>query len=231
MKKQATISKIDYVTEDAILLGLHFSEPINFVAGQFITIRFEKDGKLYPRSYSILTPETNQQDIESCIKLIPGGIGSEALKAMKVGQTIEILGPLGPFVFDKSANTTTNIFIGTGTGMTPLNSMILSHMNNYQEQEFVLLFGAKTQRDLYFHKEFLELEEEMENFTYIPVLSQEAWPENTQGKTGHVQDHLPEDLSDTTFYICGQKPMVLDTVEKLEGSGVAKEHIKFERYS
>jgi len=90
-----------------------------------------------------------------------------------------------------------------------------------------MLFGSKYKKDLIFHNEFLELAEQNSNFIYIPSITREEW----DGRTGRVQTHLPEDLKNKTFYICGLKKLVVETKDILVEKGVDAKNIKFERYN
>ena len=90
-----------------------------------------------------------------------------------------------------------------------------------------MIFSVKEKKDLFLHEEFQQLAKKYANFTYIPTLTREKW----KGATGRVQAHLPADVENKTFYICGLKELVLETKEVLLKKGAALKHIKFERYS
>ena len=83
----------------------------------------------------------------------------------------------------------------------------------------------REQKNLLYNREFMVLTKKHHNFSYVPVLSREQW-----SKKGHVQDHLPRDVSGKTFYICGLKELVLETKELLVKRGVSLDCIKSERY-
>jgi NAD(P)H-flavin reductase len=240
MKHALTLKTINFLTEETGIFTFTTSDPLEFKPGQFMTFRFKTD-KIHPRSYSILSckninennnndnnhnkEHNNNTELAFCIKLVEKGIGSDKLREAQPGDTFDALGPIGPFVFDENSPTSQNIFISTGTGFVPLYAMIQEYVIRYPEQDFTLVFGARFYNELYFHKELLELDEEFENFTYIPVLSRQS---HEGCKKGYVQEHLP-DTTDSTCYVCGQKPMVMQTVAVLESKGV--KNIRIERYS
>jgi len=221
------VVKKDYLTDDVIILSLNVPDEFNFQAGQFITIFFEKDGERKPRSYSILSPPSQKGNLDLCIKIVEGGFASDIFSEMNEGDEFDFKGPLGHFVFNEDDNNEKIMFMAGGTGVAPFFSMLKEYLGKLKDKHFELIFGVRTKKDLFLHEDFQKMEKTNENFTYLPTLTREGW----EGKTGRVHTHLPEDLKNKTFYICGLKELVLETKEILEKGGVAKGAIKFERYS
>jgi glycine betaine catabolism B len=221
----ANVLQNKYLTPDVILLSLKIPEDFSFQAGQFITIMIENSGEQKSRSYSILSPPSQKNQLDLCIKIVSDGFASEVFTKTKMGDSFALKGPFGHFIFDQET-TNDHVFLGAGTGVAPLYCMIKEHLLNSSKQ-FTLISGTKTQQDLLFNQDFLDLQKTSKNFTYVPVLSREPW----DGQKGHVQDHLPADLQNKTFYICGLKELVLESKELLLSKGVKPENIKFERYT
>lgn len=196
-------------------------EDFNFLAGQFITFIFEHEGKRYPRSYSILSTPSSKE-LKFCIKFLEGGIASQQFKIADENTIFNCIGPLGPFVFDEQT-TNKHCFIATDTGIAPIKSMI----DEFTGKKMHLIFGARTLQDLYYHNEFLELAKQ-DWFTYSPTLSREEVQDIPKG---YVQKLLTQDTANTTFYICGNKKMVLETIELLKEKGVDEQLIRYERFS
>ncbi len=215
----------EYITKDVVVLKVERPQGFEFKAGQFANFKIVKGEEYKMKSYSILSPPSQKETLDFCIKIVPDGFASAIFAQTKVGHEFEIKGPFGHFVFDETTDNE-HWFLGAGTGLAPLYSMIKEFVGKTQKP-FHLIFGTKTQADLLFHKEFLILTEKYDHFYYTPVLSRENW----QGKQGHVQDHLPKSLEDKTFYICGLKELVLETKDLLASQGVQKACVKFERYS
>ncbi len=215
------------LTDDVILLSLTTPEEFAFQAGQFVTLRVEKGAEYKFKSYSILSPPSQKGRIDFCIKIIDGGFASEVFSETKIGDQFEVKGPLGHFVFDGSDKNKELWFLGTGTGVAPLYSMIKEHLDKNSGQKYTLLFSIKFKKDLFLHEEFQYWAKKHPHFTYIPTLTREKWG----GAVGRVYDHLPENIENKTFYICGLKEFVLGVKEFLSKKGVKTEHIKYERYS
>ena len=223
----AVLKEKRYLTPEVMLLSFQVPDTFTFQAGQYVMIKIEREATWRLKSYSILNPPVEKGKLDLCVSIIPGGFASEAFKVMESGQEYTFRGPLGRFEFDTQTTNPEHWFICTGTGITPLYSMIKEYLQQYPQQKFVLLFGEKTTSEFLFYDEFRQLEQQHSNFRYHPLVSRESWA----GKQGRVQEHLPADVQDKTFYICGLKEMVLETKELLEQQGVRKENIKVERYT
>lgn len=224
---QATVLANKKITADVILLSLSAPKEFSFQAGQFLTLRIEKGTEFRLRSYSILNPPSDRSKIDLCIKIVNEGFASEVLKKVKKGDSFQIKGPFGHFIFEKEDKNKEIWLIGGGTGVAPLYSILKEHLLQDAAKKFVLLFSVKEKKDLFLHEEFEQLARKYPNFTYTPTLTREKWAR----ATGRVQVHLPDDVKNKTFYICGLKELVLETKEILLKKGVAPKDIKFERYS
>jgi len=210
-------------------MRITFSHPpgFTFKAGQFIQINFGTKEEPVWKAYSILNPPSHNSMIEIIIKIIDGGIASDKFKNCYPGDMYEIKGPIGAFTF-KEDDTNQNIIMAcAGTGVAPFYSMLREFLPRHPNKVFTLLFGVRTKANLFYVDKFELMQKKHPNFKFEPVLSKEEW----EGKKGHVQDNLPEDLTNTTFYICGLKELVLETEEVLLNRDVSKENIKKERYS
>lgn len=215
------------LTEDVILLSFQCPKDFVFQAGQYVSLKIEKGGETKRRSYSILNPPSQKDKLDLCIKIVEDGFASEVFNDAKVGDTFEIKGPLGHFIFDENNNSSVIYMIGTGTGVTPLHSMLMEFVKSMPEKKFILLFGVRHKKGLFLHDKFQQLAKKYFNFEYIPTLSREEW----EGKQGRIQQHLPERCKDTIFYICGLKEMVSEVKELLIDKQVDQKNIKFERYN
>jgi ferredoxin-NADP reductase len=215
----AKLLEKDQLTHDVVKLSFSCPE-FSFKAGQFVIVKIE--GK--PRSYSILNPPQQKNQLDLCVKIVPGGLASGVFNQTELGTEFEMRGPFGHFVFEPSQEMW---FLATGTGVAPFYSMIRGHVHEFPGHTFHLVFSVKNEKDLFLHKEFLQLEKKQKNFTYLPTLTRDSW----EGLTGRVQTHLPKNVKNIMFYICGVKEFVLETKEFLLGNGVSKDMIRVERYT
>lgn len=204
----------------------------DFKPGQFVMLLLPIESKYQNRSYSIASPPFGDNTFELAIVLNPKGLGTPYLwEKVEIGSAIEVSKPLGKFILQEPIEEDI-CFIGTGTGIAPLRSMILHIINNnIPYKNIYLIFGNRWEKDILYFKEFKELAENHKNFNFIPVLSRDnpGWT----GKKGYVHEIYQEIFSDkrnASFYMCGWKDMLKDARLNLEKMGYDKKKIRFESY-
>src|SRR5947207_7480661 len=147
-----------------------------FVPGQWLSLKHTKaDGEEITRAYSIASPSSDDNHFALCLNRVQDGFMSNFLCDMKTGDEISGQGPFGDFILRPPMGDT--IFIATGTGIAPFRSMlhwVLADPARHQGKQLWLVFGNRTEKDIYYHEEFLELAREHHNFDYLPTLSRGA---------------------------------------------------------
>lgn len=230
LKTAIVKEKID-LTDDVIELKFKTNDPFNFIAGQFITIKIN-DQSPTPcfRAYSI-SSAPNSNTFEICVKVVGSGRGSNWLKSLKKDDKIEFIGPNGKFTFAKDPSKEI-LFIGTGTGIAPLKSMIESQLSKGNTQKMYLLFGVRHIKDIIYKEFFENLSTRNPNFTFSITLSQPESPD-WQGHIGRVTSVLETmelPAKKIEVYICGLTPMIESVNELLSKKQIPKEAIHFEKY-
>jgi len=210
--------------------------PLPFVAGQWVNLYLPTpDGDVLERSYSLSSaPDPRRpEEFEVAVTRVDGGPGSTALHRLPLGAEVEMAGPHGIFTRAKAPKDRPAVFVGTGTGLSPLRSMLLDELAREPEgPPMTLLFGCRTERDVLWRDELRWLAEALPRFRYEVTLSRpgEGW----SGRRGYVQHHLPEmvaGLDGAHVYICGLKRMI-DEVRKLLKTdlGFDRKRIHTERF-
>jgi len=204
-----------------------------FVAGQWLSFKTTRpDGEEITRAYSIASPPADDNRFALCLNRVQDGYMSNFLCDMQEGEEIACQGPLGDFILRPPMRDT--LFIATGTGIAPLRSMLhwlLTDADRHQAKQLWLVFGNRTENDIYYHHEFLRLAAEHPNFHYLPTLSRgnDRW----QGLRGYVQQHVPaiaRGRTDMHAYICGLEKMVKANRELLKLLGWDRKAILYEKY-
>ena len=204
-----------------------------FVAGQWLSFKTDKpDGEEITRAYSIASPPGEDSRFALCLNRVQDGFMSNFLCDMKVGDEIRCQGPFGDFILRPPLRDT--VFIATGTGIAPFRSMLhwlLADPVRHQDKQLWLLFGNRTEQDIYYHEEFLDLATRHPNFHYLPTLSRGA--SDWQGLRGYVQEHVSgivQGRTDMHAYICGLDKMIKANRELLKGLGWDRKSILYEKY-
>jgi ferredoxin-NADP reductase len=204
-----------------------------FVAGQWLSFKTAKpDGEEITRAYSIASPPDGDNRFALCLNRVQDGFMSNFLCDLKEGAEISCQGPFGDFILRPPLRDT--IFIATGTGIAPFRSMLhwlLAEESRHQNRQFWLVFGNRTESDIYYHQEFLDLAATHPNFHYLPTLSRGA-PE-WQGLRGYVQEHVPgivQGRTDMHAYICGLDKMIKANRDLLKGLSWDRRSILYEKY-
>ncbi|MFC4356773.1 ferredoxin--NADP reductase [Halobium salinum] len=197
--------------------------------GQHTMVHFENDGEEEARPYTAANlpgPDGTDQ-ILLAIKRYDDGNASVWMHERTPGDEIEIEevdGNLRVRDLDRDA-----VFLATGTGITPLYPMLKQYARE-GEGTTHLVFGERDQEHLIFRESLDQLRAENANVEVDYVLSDADGDREWDGKTGHVQDHLPEaldgvDLAETDCYVCGVPEMVVETEELLVEAGADEDHV------
>lgn len=196
--------------------------------GQFVSFTREANGKKITRAYSTASsPQANR--FELCLNRVQDGYLSPHLFDMRPGDTLEMTGPLGFFVWRQPVID--SILVATGTGIAPFRGMLHSYLKGGGDRNITLVFGVRYEASLLYRAEFEEMQQRHANFRFQPTLSRPS--ETWTGRTGHVQSHVLEalgDRRDMDVYICGMKAMVDDLRQQLKGLGLDRKRIIFEKY-
>ena len=214
--------------------SIKFTKPEGFEyeAGQYISILVADGGER--RSYSLASWPA-QTELELIFDVKPGGLGSGYLFGLEVGQEIEVVGVMGRFVVADQENLSEKrkvLFVGTGSGIVPLQSMVHDLLETRGFRGLVRLhWGMRSDDELFMVGELNDLKNRFPNFSYDLVLSQAS--EKWANCRGHIQDCLVgygENWGGWEAYLCGNQKMVLDVAALLQTKGMEKDRIYFEKF-
>jgi NAD(P)H-flavin reductase len=188
-------------------------DKLTFIPGQLVQIQAYIPGEDLPvvRNYSVSSWPDGTNKFELIVTYLEGGKMSEYLfNYIKVGDEIVYKGPMGIFTLPDNLMDRDIYFISTGSGVSPFRSMLnYIYENKVPFKNIKLFFGTRKHSDFLYKEEFEKFDKELDNFEYIPVLSQE----DREGyKKGHVHKHyldLIDNLEDKPLvYFCGWNIMI-----------------------
>ncbi len=203
----------------------------NFIAGQFLMVHLEKDGKPHKKPYSIASSPSLKGKIELCIKLVEGGFVSTYFFGLKEGDLLHTSLPYGVFTVREPWQENL-IFVGTGTGIAPLRGMIQKLYEQGCDKKIWLIFGNRYETDILYQQEWEKLAKQHPNFHFIPTVSR---GKNWGGEATYVQDVVRKKFAGQTegldFYGCGLVPMCQQLKAALLEMSIPKERIHFEQFT
>lgn len=209
------------------VLELHFEKPPDFTyqAGQFVQWQVPEGTRTIWRSYSLASTPADPQ-LEFCLKILPAGKASALAARLEIGDRLTFAGPSGRFV---NAANTPLYFIATGVGLAPIMGIIRDELENKKTTEEIrLLFGVRSEADIFWPERLEDLHSNYENFSSRLTISQPKPGGGWSGLRGRVTEHLLRHLVAHHFFICGNAAMVKEVREMLIKNGVNNEHIHFE---
>lgn len=221
-----TVTLLDKKEIASNTLELRFSKPadFNFIAGQFVQVIVPHEPREINRSYSLSSSPTDDH-LELCVKMLPDGVGSNYFKKLEIAGEAIFQGPVGRFV--NSSLDTPLAFVATGVGLAPIIGIIEDELKNKTNQQSIqLLFGVRSELDMFWTERLDALQNHYPTFKYILALSQPS--KNWHGRRGRVTEYANELNSTADFFLCGSPDMVKDVRGLLMASGVTAGRIKLE---
>ncbi len=231
------LNEAHMLTDNVKHFAFNCSEPaINqFTPGQFITIHFEKDGKMLKRSYSLANRNPDTGLVEFAASYVPNGPASEKLFNLEPNDTININGPFGRLVL-KDEPVKRYILIATSTGVTPYRAMLDSLKKKLAEDEalqVVILQGVQYRKDLLYGDEFIEFAKQNQRAQFFACYSKEESPLEEHEHAGYCQtmlEKLNPNPTDDLVYLCGNPAMVDDSFNLLKSKEFEIKQIRREKY-
>ena len=156
----------------------------------------------------------NASYLEFLIRAVDNGLVSSKLQTLNVGDMVEIDGPYGEFCIQEENISRKHLFIGSGTGVAPFHSFT----QTYPELDYLVLHGIRYSEEAY-NREDYKLD------SYYPCISK-----NTNGESMRVTDFLKTNLpkQETIIYLCGNRNMIVDSVQILFDHGINGDQINTE---
>jgi NAD(P)H-flavin reductase len=219
---RAKVLKTRHLTRDIREMTLEMIEPsvLSFQSGQSVavTVADPISGSSLLRYYSVASPPHSSREIVLLLNSHDRGKGSTFLLENEIGADLEMSGPYGSFTLQHDLDREL-FFVGTGTGIAPLWSMMATLLAQPSSPPITLLWGLRCESDRYYLQELESWKTQYEKFSYILTLSQpgSGW----QGETGRVTDLLQalSIVDHLAVYVCGNRMMVKEVTDLLNKKG------------
>ncbi len=220
----ATVAEVRFFVEDS---------EFAFKPGQYMIFHIPHPVQVLRRSYSISTPPSDKRHFEVCVRSVAGGHGSNYVHRLRPGHQLNVEGPYGDFVLQEISKKNI-LMIATGTGMSPIKSMLMHLLDTKSSRKVRLLFGVRHESDLFYTDLYRGLSAKYPEFNYEITLSSPN-PEKWAGHRGRVTDLIdrlvqPADSPITEAYLCGGQQMIEDAKARLMVKGFPEEAIHYENF-
>lgn len=146
------------------VVTISFKQPglkkVKYKAGQYLTLIVRINGRKFIRPYSLSSAPGIDQHLEITIKRIPSGIVSNYLyDHIKIDDVIEVMEPMGDFLYDPGACTEnqTVMLWGAGSGITPLISILKTVLNTFPSAKVFLFYCNRNPEHTIFQEELNNL--------------------------------------------------------------------------
>jgi ring-1,2-phenylacetyl-CoA epoxidase subunit PaaE len=229
-------------TQDCTVITLEVPEELHemfrFRQGQHLTFRKIWGEEEVRRTYSLCT-SPDEKVWSVAVKQIPTGVFSTYVnEQLRVGDWMEVMPPGGPFgVATEPTKSKTYAAFAAGSGITPIMSMIKTHLQLEPESRFVLFYLNKTARSIIFKEQIEALKNKFlgrfQVFYFLDVEKRDIDLLTGRFSAEKLQDInrylLPFSQVDELF-ICGPEPMIFMLRDALIDLGMKKNHIHFELF-
>jgi ring-1,2-phenylacetyl-CoA epoxidase subunit PaaE len=230
-------------TKDCSVISFDIPEELKqefvYMQGQHLTLKATIDGEEIRRSYSLCSsPVENKWQV--AVKKISNGLFSTFVNdKLKKGDFLEIMPPNGVFHTDVNPSKPKNyIAFSAGSGITPILSIIKTHLALEPESTFKLFYLNRSVKSIIFKEEIELLKNRyfgrIEIFHFltkehrnIELLNGRFTKEKLQVLTDKIIDVPAVD----ECFICGPEDMIFLIRDELVAAGLSKEKVHFELFT
>ncbi|MER3395552.1 MAG: oxidoreductase [Acidimicrobiia bacterium] len=231
--QEAKVREVFIETPETKTFRLDLEQPIDFLPGQYVNIRFEfPDRGRVQRAYSIDSSPTNKDFIDLTIrKFEDGTVSKHMCDNIGVGDVVPTRGPFGKFVWTPDLGGPLYL-IAAGSGIVPLMCMIrYCDELKIHDIPITLLYSSKSWDYIIHRDQLAEIESRMPNLEVIHTLTRSPNDERVRYHRRidkeMIEAHLP---AGALCYICGPPEMCENSEKALIDLGVPPERIKLEKY-
>ncbi len=224
------IEEVVQETADAISVYLAISKEMkitfDFKAGQYITLRVNKDEQQYLRSYSLSSCPISDTYYRIAIKRKKGGaISGHLVDNLKRGDQLAVFPPLGSFTPQLTEGSQKNycLFAG-GSGITPLLSIAKYLLSQNAAEKVILVYANRNQQQIIYQKEINNLQKKYgEKFLVHHILDEvtEDWTGlkgifKAKDYANLLASKYVSEYKNVEYFICGPDLMMQEVEQALK---------------
>ncbi len=230
-------------TSDAVSIAFEIpaqQQPeYQFKQGQYVTLKLKIKGEEVRRSYSLCSSPFSEKELRVAIKEVAGGLVSTYMnRELKVGDSMEVMTPMGSFHTVLSGSKSKNyVLFAGGSGITPMMSILKSVLYVEKQSKITLIYANKNEESTIFKTELDKIAAGNSNLKLVYVFDKPL-AQISELQTGIISTDkaqaLIENFGGVTadeYFICGPGPMMENVKVSLETLKIAKGKIHIEYFS
>ena len=212
-------------------------DKFKYKAGQYLTLRETLNGEDIRRSYSLCSSPIDDE-WKVAVKQIPDGkFSTHVNQFLKKDDTLHVMKPMGRFGTAISEIPKNYIVFTAGSGITPILSMIKTHLAKEPNSTFKLFYLNRTVKSIIFKEEIEQLRNQyfgrLELFYFLTKESRDSELFNgrfTKEKLAVIFNKLVNVSELDECFLCGPEEMIFLVKNELMEAGMPAEHIHFELF-
>ncbi len=236
------VNSVQKETNDCTVVSFDIPDNLRdnfkYQPGQHFTLKKRINDEDVRRSYSLCSsPLDNQWKV--AVKQIPDGKFSSYINQnLKENDILEVMPPSGVFGVKPDANVSKNyVFFAAGSGITPILSMIKTHLATEPHSKCQLFYLNKNAKSIIFKEELEQVRNKyFGRFEIFYFLTREQ--RDIELFNGRFTAEKIKDLSETILnvdntdecFICGPENMIFLIRDELAKLGLSKDNIHYELF-
>ena len=229
-------------TEDCSVVTFDVPEDLKsdfkYHQGQHLTLKKDINGEDVRRSYSLCSSPVDDEWKVAVKQIFEGKFSTYVNQQLKANDIIEVMPPSGDFGVDiKEDIENTYLFFAAGSGITPVLSMIKTHLAKEPNANCKLFYLNKNAKSIIFKEEIEQIRNKyfgrFEIFYFltreqrdIELLNGRFTPEKIQLLANSVFDI--DQVTDV--FICGPEQMIFMIRDEFTALGLNKNQIHYELF-
>ena len=199
------------------------NQPSGLTTASCLVTKFVgQDQKPVIRPYTPISLPSTRGHLDLAIKIYPGGAMGTHIDGLKIGDTLEMKGPIPKFPYTPNKFKTLGMVAG-GTGIAPMLQIIDEVLNNSADKTIIhLVYGNQSEADIILkdridslvakHPKQLIVTYVVDKATTSSWMDADGWIRQKHA-TGFVtkqllSQSLPPPSNETMVFVCGPPPMM-----------------------
>ena len=245
MARAAVLGRLDWqlgelvelVQETPRVASLYLNVPDwpGHLAGQHVDVRLTaEDGYVAERSYSIASPPEDRRLALTVERLDDGEVSPYLVGELKVGDRLELRGPIGGYFVWHAGVDAALLLVGGGSGVVPLMAMLRHRAKASRKAPARLLYSSRTLADVIYRQELEQLGSAGDGLSVFHTLTREK-PAGWTGYTRRLDESMMKEVAwpkeqMPAVFICGPTSFVEAAASLLVTMGYPPQSVKTERF-